>query len=76
MNSTNFENWMPEKLIPNLTEKSVVVFDNAPYHCIQVDKPPSKYAVKADMISWLQRQRIACDASMRKHQLYNLVELK
>jgi hypothetical protein len=69
MNNTNFEEWMQGKLIPNLPEKSVVVFGNTPYHCIQVDKPPSKYAVKADMISRLRGQGIYCDASIRKHKL-------
>jgi hypothetical protein len=63
------------KLIPNLLEKSVVIFDNVSYHCIGVVKPPSKYKVKADMISRFWRQEIAYDASMRKHSLYNLKEL-
>jgi hypothetical protein len=76
INSTIFEKLMEEKLIPNVSKKSVVVFDNAPYHSIQVDKPSSKYAVKADMISWLRRQVITCNGSMRKHQLYILVDLK
>jgi len=34
-----WKKWIQEKLIPNLPEKSVVVFDNAPYLTIQVDKP-------------------------------------
>jgi hypothetical protein len=65
MNSTGFEKWMQEKLIPNLPEN--IVSDNSPYNCIKVNKPVSKYAVKADMISWLRRQRMACDAGMRQH---------
>jgi hypothetical protein len=32
--------------------------------------------VKADMISWLQRQGVACDATMMKHLLYKLIKLK
>jgi hypothetical protein len=53
MNSANFEKWVIEKLVSNLPPHAVIVLDNGPYHCIQVDKPPSSYALKSDMISWL-----------------------
>ena len=33
MSANVFENWFPEKLIPNLPGKSVVILDNASYHC-------------------------------------------
>jgi hypothetical protein len=36
---------MKEKVIPNIPRKTVVVSDNAPYLCIQVDKPTTYYAV-------------------------------
>jgi hypothetical protein len=51
MNSANFEKWVVEKLVPNLPPHAVIVLDNAPYHCIQVHKPPSAHALKSDMIS-------------------------
>jgi hypothetical protein len=53
MNAANFSNYAVKKLIPNLPAQSVTVLDNAPYHCLQIDEPPSAYATKADMISWL-----------------------
>lgn len=74
MNSNNFEKWIREKVVPNLPESSIIVMDNAPYHNKQVDKPPSKYSVKSEMIDWLQRKGINCDSSMRKTVLYQLVE--
>jgi hypothetical protein len=46
MNGTNFEKWVHKMLAPNLPSASVIVFDNAPHHSVQVDKVPSKYAVK------------------------------
>jgi hypothetical protein len=46
MNGTNFEKWVHEMLAPNLPGASVIVSDNVPYHSVQVDKVPSKYAVK------------------------------
>jgi hypothetical protein len=48
MNSSNFDKLVKEKLIP-IPQKSVVVFENVPFNCVQVNKPPSKYAVKADI---------------------------
>jgi hypothetical protein len=46
MNGTNFEKWVHEMLARNLPGACVIVFDNAPYHSVQVDKVPSKYAVE------------------------------
>ena len=40
MNFNNFNQWLIERLIPNLKSKSVVVLDNASYHNVQVDKCP------------------------------------
>jgi hypothetical protein len=73
MNSINFEKCVTEKLLPNLPPCSVVVLDNAPYHSVQVNKVPSKYSVKSEMISWLERHGVFCDPTMRKGQLYDLI---
>lgn len=53
MNGNSFNKWVEEMLLSNLPEKSVVIFYNEPYHSTQVDKPPRKYAMKSQMISWL-----------------------
>lgn len=34
MNASNFNKWLREKLIPNLTEPSIIVMDNVSYHII------------------------------------------
>ncbi|KAJ4432283.1 hypothetical protein ANN_20901 [Periplaneta americana] len=47
--------------------------DNAPYHCIQVDKAPSPYALKGDMIEWLRKKGVECNETMRKSDLYKLI---
>lgn len=73
MNHGNFEKWIDEKLIPNLPPRSVVVMDNAPYHTIQVDKPPNKYTLN-DMKEWLRRKEVTFDANLHKVDLYALVE--
>jgi transposase len=76
MNSINFEKWVTEKLLANLPPCSVVVLDNAPYHSVQLDKVLSEYSVKSEMISWLERQGVFCDPTMRKGQLYDLILTK
>jgi transposase len=73
MNSANFEKWAFEKLVPNLPPHAAIFLDNAPYHCIQVDKPPSAYALKSDMISWLRNNGVDCNATMHKDSLYKLI---
>lgn len=74
MNSVNFEKWINEKLLPNLPAKSIVIMDNAPYHCTQTNKVPSKYAVKEEMREWLFRNDIYYDEKLRKQELYCLIE--
>lgn len=73
MNGKNFEKWVTEKVIPNLKPASVVVMDNAPYHGVQVDKPPTKYATKVSMMSWLQKNGIHFDSTLRKADLFDIV---
>jgi hypothetical protein len=91
MNFVNFQKWVGEKLlclppnfdvggnlyvpVSNIPANSVIIMDNAPYHSLQVNKTPSKYAVKSQMIEWLQKQNIQCSLEMRKCELYHLIEL-
>ena len=58
MNANVFENWFLEKLIPNLPEKSVVILDNASYHCRQVDKISNMNTRKAEMLDFMKRNSI------------------
>lgn len=53
MNRENFLKWLEEKLLPNIPQESVIVFDNAPYHSVQENKVPTKSSLKKDMIEWL-----------------------
>ncbi|XP_045770001.1 uncharacterized protein LOC123870678 [Maniola jurtina] len=74
MNGENFEKWVVEKLLPSLPERSVVVMDNAPYHSVQLNKPPTKSSPKYAMINWLLDKNVYFDRTMRKPDLYNLIE--
>ncbi|XP_023724109.1 uncharacterized protein LOC111873546 [Cryptotermes secundus] len=70
MNGHNFQKWLTEKLVPHVPPQSVMVLDSAPYHCVQIDKPPTPYSLKKDMISWLRHKG---DESMWKNDLYNQI---
>jgi hypothetical protein len=67
MNAANFEKLAVEKLILNLPAQSEIVLDKAPYRCLPIDKPPSVYKIKADMISWLGKKGVNCNETMRKN---------
>jgi hypothetical protein len=53
MNSTIFKKWVIDQLIPAVTlfqnddYKVVVVMDNAPYHSVRTEKPPTRSAKKS-----------------------------
>lgn len=73
MNHENFIKWLQEKLIPNLTEPSVVVMDNASYHVTQINKPPTMNNLKSNIQKWLTENAIAFDESFTKAELMCLV---
>ena len=49
MNGDTFCKWLREKLLPNITKKSVIVMDNASYHSVQTKRCPSSSTRKADI---------------------------
>ncbi|CAK1597710.1 unnamed protein product [Parnassius mnemosyne] len=74
MNSANFLKWVTEKLIPNLPERSLVVMDNAPYHCTQLNKAPSMSNIKSSMQEWLRQKGIYFEDTWRKAVLFELIK--
>ncbi|KAJ4430913.1 hypothetical protein ANN_19505 [Periplaneta americana] len=48
--------------------------DNAPYHSVQVDKAPNKYAPNRDMIEWLRRKGVEVSEKLHKVDLFSLIE--
>lgn len=74
MNASNFMRWMTEKVIPNLPSNCIVVMDNAPYHCKQLNKAPTMSNLKAEMQEWLTNNNILFDDCWTKPQLYELVK--
>jgi hypothetical protein len=71
------KSWVEHQLIPaldNMGEKFVVIMDNAPYHCMQVNKPPNMWSTKKIMQEWLMLHNIEFDNTMTKTQLLNLIK--
>ena len=64
MNATNFEKWGVKKLTSNFPPQPVIVLDNSPYHCLQVDRPLSTCILKTGML-WL----CMSDETMSKYDL-------
>ena len=48
--------------------------DHAPYHTVQINKPPTAYGKKSDMIKWLEENNIQHAATMKKYQLVELIQ--
>lgn len=74
MNKTNFTKWVTEKLIPNLTESSIIVMDNAPYHSVILNKAPTSATRVAEIKLWLLENNITFSQSLRKPELLTLVK--
>jgi hypothetical protein len=73
MNSDNFEKWVNDKVIPNLAIPSVIVMDNAPYHGMQVYKPPTKSSLKKDMLEYLRRQKARIAMRRRYEEIHTFL---
>ena len=64
MNSTTYEKWFKEQLLPNIPPKSVIILDNASYHSAQVELLPRKHWRKDNIRKWLTSKDIAWEEDM------------
>lgn len=69
MNARNFQKWIVEKWLPNIPENSVIVMDNAPYHSIQINKPPPKHATKRELHAWLGENNVLYSDTLTNFEL-------
>jgi hypothetical protein len=56
MNGELFKKWVVENLIPALrliNSKCVVIMDNAPYHSVRLESPPTSASRKEIIKQWL-----------------------
>lgn len=75
MNEKNFEKWLKEKLLPNLSEKRVIVMDSASCHSVQVETCMSTNTRKREIQERLRHKNVNFLEDMMKAELLNLVEL-
>jgi hypothetical protein len=71
MNSTLFETWFQQQLIPHLPPNSVIVMDSASYHSKLVYKKPSKATKKQEIIDFMITNNINIpDGKITKDTLF------
>jgi hypothetical protein len=74
-----FQKWIKDQLIPALAQiqrKCVVVMDNAPYHSMVLDKPPTFSSKKSEMKEWLVKKNNVGESqyqNLRKKELWELI---
>lgn len=66
--------WFMQIVLPDLKKESIVVFDNNFFSSISDKANISRYHSKDDMLKWLKKQNIPCNASMHKAELYELID--
>lgn len=74
MNKDNFKKWFAEKLLPNLSGPSVIIMDNARYHCNQINKAPNQNNRKHEIQEWLLSNNISFPPYFTKSELLLLVK--
>jgi hypothetical protein len=69
MNGDLFKNWVENQLIPALRElsgKTVIIMDNAPYRSVVLNKLPTSNVSKSKLQEWASSQNITFDQSLNK----------
>lgn len=74
MNTEMFIKWLKEKLLPHLSEPSVIVLDNAPYHSEILNKPPRQSWTVGKIKDWLLKENIAFPEYALKSELLNIAK--
>lgn len=74
MNADIFNKWFTEKLIPNIPQSSIIVFDNASYHSVlSATSAPTRKCSKERILSWLDQNKFACNPDCLKAELIELL---
>jgi transposase len=77
MNGDLFKNWVENQLIPALRElsgKTVIIMDNAPYRSVVLNKLPTSNVSKSKLQEWASSQNITFDQSLNKKNLWNVIK--
>jgi hypothetical protein len=74
MNKHIFFLWFQNQLLPSLKAPSVIIMDNASYHCDTENKSPTSNSKKAEIQNWLRERNIAFEPKSLKPQLLEKVK--
>ncbi|XP_066944539.1 uncharacterized protein [Macrobrachium rosenbergii] len=78
MNSKMFEEWFKYQLLPNIPPSSILVLDNASYHSVRIDKPPTMFSIvyrqKDVMKEWLKNKGANPSDNLNKCELLEMVK--
>lgn len=76
VNCAEFEKCYTDTLIPNIPPNSVIIIDSVPYQNSQKPEIPSKSSSKVEMVDWLSKHSVEASITMRKDELFKLIELR
>jgi transposase len=72
MNAELYEKWFEEKVLPKLTEPTIIVLGNVGYHSRMVETRPSSSWTKLKISEWFQNQNIDFDRASLKCELLEI----
>jgi len=73
MDWDNFSRWFTEQLLPNISEHSIIIMDNASYHnAAEQNSFPKSNSTKEALRKWLDGKAIPWGQDLLKAELYAL----
>lgn len=75
MNAELFQKWFGGQLLPNLSESSLIVMDNAPYHnVLSACSPPTPASSKGTLRTWLLENGMPCEPDCLRAELVMILK--
>ncbi|KAK4324273.1 hypothetical protein Pmani_005113 [Petrolisthes manimaculis] len=74
MNHNTFRSWLENNLLPNIPPRSLIIMDNASYHCKVINKAPTQSSRKNEIIEWLERNDLPHSPLHTKPELLHQVK--
>ena len=69
-----FENWFRNQLLPNIPQNSVIIMDNASYHCRLLEKEPTISWQKSEIRDWLIQKGVQTSDDLLRAELLECVK--
>jgi len=75
MNWDLFKKWFTEMLLPNISNHSLIIMDNASYHNILSEySPPTSQSSKKKIKGWLEQNKVYCRDDCLKAELIEVLK--